>query len=284
MTSLLKEADYEEDKRVRWKHRKLKKRLIDFRMFLYDNLAYSTATNRFGKLLTFYRHYDIEIHPLPYISLKNVEVNDLNYKDLLTADIIQDSLIHSDDVMTAVILFMASSGTAKAETMSLTVQDFINATYEYHETNDIKEALAVLKHEKNVIPQFRVKRIKTNKYYYTFCSYEACSAIVKYLLSESNVNSSDKLFNRHPQTISTNLTKYNNILGLGKVGYYSRLRTHMLRKFHSNQLYNDGMDINLVDALQGRSKTKIRSSYFVENPKFLKKSYEDHLDVLLINK
>ncbi|MCF0225826.1 MAG: site-specific integrase, partial [Methanobrevibacter sp.] len=40
---LLEEAEQEEEQGVRWKHRKLKKRLIEFRGYLYDNYLKNSA-------------------------------------------------------------------------------------------------------------------------------------------------------------------------------------------------------------------------------------------------
>lgn len=55
----------------------------------------------------------------------------------------------------------------------------------------------------------------------------------------------------------------NHELGLGKVGEYVRLRSHMLRKFHASALYNDGMSLDKVNDLQGKAKNKTDQSYFM---------------------
>lgn len=57
----------------------------------------------------------------------------------------------------------------------------------------------------------------------------------------------------------------------------------MLRKFHASQLYNDGMPLEMVDALQGRSKDSTHTSYFMEDPKKLKQQYVEHMDAITIN-
>lgn len=41
--------------------------------------------------------------------------------------------------MKAIILFMSSSGCARRETLNLTVMDYMNATKEYHNTDNIME-------------------------------------------------------------------------------------------------------------------------------------------------
>ena len=57
----------------------------------------------------------------------------------------------------------------------------------------------------------------------------------------------------------------------------------MLRKFHSTPLYNERVPKELVDALQGRGKDQVHSSYFWENPEKLKEVYIENLNCLTIN-
>lgn len=70
MVELIKEAENEEEQGIRWKHRTLKKRLIQYRTYLYQNYMSSTAKVMFSKILTIYKHYEIEIHDLPKLSVK----------------------------------------------------------------------------------------------------------------------------------------------------------------------------------------------------------------------
>ena len=193
--------------------------------------------------------------------------------------------------MKAIILFMSSSGCAKKETLNLTIQDFIDATKEYHNSNDIYEVIKILKERNDVIPMFRLKRQKTNKYYYTFCSPEAVQALILYLLKldkdlkekDKKLNPENKLFPIHEDYVTILFGELNNTLKLGKKGTYNRLRSHMLRKFHASRLYNSGLTLDEVDALQGRRKDTTHSAYFMENPKQLKEKYIQHLDCLTIN-
>ena len=58
----------------------------------------------------------------------------------------------------------------------------------------------------------------------------------------------------------------------------------MLRKFHASSLYNDGMSIDKVNDLQGKSKSLTDQSYFMVNPDDLKMEYIEHLPCLLMSK
>ncbi|MBQ6344622.1 MAG: site-specific integrase [Methanobrevibacter sp.] len=284
---LLKEAEYEEELGIRWKKRKLKQRLINFRIYLHNNYLISTSKVYFQRILTLYRHYEIEIHDLPPISTKSAKMSKpITFEDLPTKEIINEAIKISNPIMKAIILFISSSGCARRETLNLTVGDFIDATFEYHNTNNINDALSILNDLEFIIPTFRIKRQKTNKFYFTFCSQESSKAIVDYLINErSDLKYEDPLFNLNLYYWNKYFNNINNELNLGKVGEYNRFRSHMLRKFHASSLYNEdnGLSLSEIDALQGRSKNNTHSAYFMENPNNLKKKYVKILDALLIN-
>jgi len=283
---LLKEADIEEDLCVRWKNRQLRQRLIKFRIYLYENYNISTSKVYFQRILTIYRHFEIEIHNIPPISTKSAKMSQpITFEDLPTKEIIKHAVEISNPIMKAIILFISSSGCARRETLNLTVGDFINATFEYHGTENIREALNILKERDFVIPIFRIRRQKTNKFYFTFCSHEAAIAIRKYLsYSNFDLNYEDPLFNLNLYYWNKYFDYINNKLNLGKVGEYNRFRSHMLRKFHASSLYNakEGLSLTEIDALQGRGKNSTHSSYFMENPNKLKEKYINSLSALSI--
>ena len=266
---LIQEADTEEEERIRWRDRKLKQRLLNFRQYLIENYKKNTIHSYFNAISAIYKHYEIEIGTLPLLNKKNINTPEpINYVDLPTKDIIKKALEIADNRMKAITLFLSSSGCAKRETLNLTIQDFINATKEYHNSDDIYEVINQIKDREDVIPMFRVKRQKTNKFYYTFCSPEAVNAIINYIItSEQKLTSEDKLFIIHENYVSMQFIELNNTLNLGKKGTYNRLRSHMLRKFHASQLYNNGLSLEEVDALQGRRKDSTHSAYFLEDPK-----------------
>lgn len=281
---LLKEADQEEELGIRWKNRKLKQRLINFRLYLQENYLISSAKVYFQRILTLYRHFEIEIHNLPAISSKSAKMSKpITFEDLPTKDIIKNAVEISNPVMRAIILFISSSGCARRETLNLTVGDFINATFEYHNTTNIDNALCILNNIDFIIPIFRIKRQKTNKFYYTFCSHEASNEIVDYLINLNlDLKHDDKLFDLNLYYWNKYFNEINNHLDLGKVGEYNRFRSHMLRKFHASSLYNikNGLTLFEIDALQGRGKNSTHSSYFMENPQNLREKYINSLNAI----
>lgn len=281
---LLNEAESEETKQIRWKNRKLKQRLLKFRNFLTQNYQKNYSRITFSRIITIYRHYDIEVHDLPPQSSKNYnEPIPITFKDLPTKNIIKRALVVSNPVMRALILFMISSGCARQESLNLTIESFINATQEYHDSNNVPEILNILEKENIIIPTFKLKRQKTNKYYFTFCSTEATKEIVSYLKTRKNLKPQDKLFQIHPASVTRNFIRINDKLKLGKIGTYNRFRSHNLRKFHASNLKNDGMLIDDVNTLQGKSRNAVDEAYYFENPEKLKTNYLSHVNAVTID-
>ena len=283
LPELLELAEQEEEDGIRWKNRSLKKQLIDYRNYLYNTHSSSTAKNRFTRIKTFYRHYDIEIHELPKFNTRNVKnTPPIQFKDIPDKEVIRSAIEVPPAVMKPLILFMSSSGCARAETLDLTIDSYIKATEEYHQGGTIKEIIETLNKITDVVPTFNILRRKTNKYYTTFCSPETVTAINHYLLTRENLTLNSQLFKVHETYLIELFENTNNALGLGKVGHYNRFRSHMLRKYQATTLFNDGMSIDTVNDLQGKSKNATDSAYFVRNVEDLKQEYISHLPALQI--
>ena len=279
MEDLIKEALNEERMMTPLKERKIKKRLLNYRTFLFNTgLSQNTIRSYFVKVKTFYSHFDIELPTLP--NAKYVKDYETNYLDLPSKEHIRMALEISTLDLQSVILFMSSSGTAKAETLSLSVNDFIAATKEYHQGDSLNEILNQLNKKDNVIPTFYLKRIKTDKYYYTFCSSEASKYIVRYLLTRQNLQLSDKLFDFTYSTLLARFQEINDYYNWGFKGKYRFFRSHTLRKFHAS---NIGLSAEYIDSLQGRSKNEIHSTYIKTNPKKLKEIYTSVMENVMIN-
>ena len=286
LVQLLKEAEDDEENGIRWKNRKLKQRLINFRLFLQENYLISTVKVHFQRILTIYRHHEIEIHNLPPMNIKNTnKLRPIMFEDLPTKEIIKDAVNIANPIMKAIILFISSSGCARQETLNITIQDFIDATREYHDSDDIYEIITILIKRNDVVPIFKLKRQKTNKFYFTFCSPEAVKYILDYLIiSKRKLKNNDKLFKTNLDYLNDYFKEINEFLDLGKVRKYNRFRSHMLRKFHASALYNheNGLSLEEIDALQGRGKDNTHSAYFMENPIKLKNKYIKVLNAILI--
>ena len=295
---LLEEADIEEEKGIRWKRRKLKQRLIDFRSHLYKNKSEGTAKLYFGDIQTLYRYFEIELQPLPKYTSKDIDKTyEMSYEDILTKEEIKDAYHEANNVVKCIILFASSSGISKIDILNQTVGSFINACG--LDGSNLQEQLQRLKNERCLIPTFRGYRQKTNKSYTTFCSPEATQHIVQYLIGRDakiklaykkgeseyeSLSSDDKLFDISESHFSRILKEINQKLNLGKVGKNSKFRCHALRKFQATTLINleNGFTIEEVDTLQGRSKDKTHRAYFHDSTDKLYKKYVDCVDELML--
>ena len=277
--SLIDEAIDEEERGVPLKSRAIKRRLVDFRAFLLDSdMSINTAKLYLSKIMTFYRHFDIE---LPYLNDIRRDGEYLSsYDDLPTKSDIRKACDISSLDFIAVILFISSSGCAKAETLSLTVGDFIKATEDYHDGGAIDDVLHSLENRREAVPIFYLKRVKTKKFYHAFCSPEATCHIVKCLLSRGSLSLEDKLFDFTDSSLIYNFKKVNDKLGFGFVGKYRFFRSHALRKYHAS---NIGLSADYIDALQGRAKTKVHEAYIKTNPKKLKEIYISAMHNVMIS-
>lgn len=284
LPELLQEAEREEDQQIKWKHRTLKKRLIEYRHFLMENYLKNTVDIYFRVVLSIYNYFEIEIGKLPGVDHRSFNnPTPITFKDLPDKDVIRAALEISNPVMKALILFMSSSGCARTETLNLTVQDYIDSVKEYVKSDDLTKIIETTNQIEDIIPTFNILRVKTKKYYTTYCSPEAVRAINNHLLSRSNLTPSSPLFKINPMYLLHKFKEINEELGLGKIGKYHRFRSHMLRKFHASALYNDGMSIDKVNDLQGKSKTLTDQAYFMVNPEDLKQEYINHLPALMMS-
>ena len=286
MWELIKEAEKEEEEGIRWKDRKLKKRLLAYREYLINNYLLTTAQSHLMKVRSIYRFYEIELQPLPYFSNKNVTLQTpLLYDDLPTKEIINQAIQLSTPLLKAVILFISSSGTGRIETTTLTIGEFVESLQEYTSETDIYKVISELYQRNDIIPMFKLKRKKINQYYYTFCSPEATSAIFEYLLTRKDLlHPNKKLFKINEKYLGDLLGDINDQLGLGKRSGFNRLRCHMLRKYHATNLSNEDNSLTEtdIDFLQGRSDSKTRQSYFFTDTKKLKRRYAESMNAVTI--
>ena len=285
LIDLLDEAEMEEDERIPQRRRKITTRLLGFRNHITEHYKKNSVKSMMTKTLTLYTTYGLEIPKLPRQSEKNMnDCPPISFKDLPDKEIIKASLRISNPLMTAIILFMSSSGSARTEMLNLTIQDFINATSVYHNSDNIYEVIDVLKKRDDIVPTFKIRRQKTDKWYYTFCSPEAVTAIVNYLLSvKKPLHNSDRLFNYHEVTVCYKFQEINDELGLGKKGTYNRFRSHMLRKFHASNLKNAGMSKEDINEMQGKGQNLVDEAYFFDDPNILREKYIDHMNAVTIN-
>lgn len=297
--NLITEADNEEEAGIRWKNRKIKKYLIDFRNYLYSCKSEGTTKQYMSDIKTIYRHFEIELHDLPTFRSKQIDKTyEMTYQDVLTKDELIDAFHEANNVVKCIILFTSSSGLSKVDLLNLTVGDFIEACNV--KNDELLEQLYNIKSQKDLIPCFIGERQKTSKRYVTFCSPEACNFIVQYLIGRdatirgehaagkgaySSLQYDDKLFDISESHLSYSLKKINNKLDLGFVGKHRKFKCHAMRKFHATTLLNirdNAFSVNEIDTLQGRSMDMTHRAYFHNDKDSLLQKYREHVDELML--
>ena len=176
----------------------------------------------------------------------------------------------STPLIKAYLLFAISTGCARREILNLTRKDYQDWV-RGHDPN-----------KEEIVPTIRLKRQKTNKHYSTFATPEAIREISHYL--ETRDDDDPELFRVHPKYLEVQFRQLNKRLGLGTLNGKAKLRTHTLRKFHASQLYNaeNGLTLDEIDSLQGRSKEITHQSYYFDNTTELRKKYIQNIDYVTI--
>ena len=276
LNELLLEAEQEEEDGVRWKHRTLRKRLIQYQNYLLKTYRYNTAKSYMTKLKTWYYDHDIEIGKLPPMNKKQGNVSEpITFDDLPTKEVLRKAYNLGTPVFKAILLFTISSGCGKQEVLNLKLDDYYNWIRPYTVEQVLTDGI-------DIVPTIRLRRQKTNKYYTTFCSPEAVREIATYL--QTRKDKSDRLFKISYRHLTQLFVNYNRLLGLGTINDTGILRMHMLRKFHASHLYNaeNGLSLDEIDSLQGRSKNITRESYYFNSTEDLKKKYIRNIEQVTI--
>ena len=274
----------EEDNRIPTRDRRIKKEMLGFREHLINDKSIKSAKSvrsYFSKVGTVFRHFGLEIPSLPQVKMDKGYVS--NYNDLPTHEMIRNACEQSPVDLKAIILFMSSSGSAKAETLSITVGMFLEGCADYLEEipteQNIPETIKALSDKHDIVPLIYLRRIKTDKWYYTCCSPEASYIIIESLKIRKNLQWNDKLFDYTPSLILTKFQEINDNNNWGYVGAYRRFRSHALRKFMAS---NIGLPRDQVDSFQGRAKDMIQEAYFKQDPQSLKKIYMNNMNRIMI--
>ena len=284
IVKLLNIAEKEENDNIRWKNTDTRRFLLNYREHLYSKHSVGTAKTYFSSILTFYRHFEIEIPQLPYFSTKNTfHYQQISYDKLPDREVLQQALNIAPQKMKPVILFLSSSGVSRIDAYNITIKDYLSATKEYHNSDDIYEAISQMNNI-DVIPTFFLTRQKTKQDYFTFCSHEAVKSINLYLLSrEDKLTNESKLFNISYRYIGKAFESINHKLNLGTVGAFNRIRAHMLRKYHASQLAEAGFSTEKINLLQGRKLQGVAHEAYIRiKPHVLKEEYIAALPFLVI--
>lgn len=291
-------AETEEDTGIPWRKSQLREYLIEFRGYLYNKYKSKTAKLYLTLIISIFRHYEFVIPKLPRFS-EDIEIMPILPEDIPDREMLQKCLEIAPKVVECFALFTSSSGMSRRDALNLKVKDYIEATKEYHHTDNVQEAIKTMQNtDIDIVPVFRdLTRQKTSVPYFTFCSPEAAKSINNYLLSRRvliynesgevvgsrDVEINDPLFDVSYQWIGDLFEEINSKLGLGKAGRYNRFTVHMMRRYHATQLHAAGMSEDKINLLQGRTpKSVIHESYIRVKAEDLKEEYIECLPYIVV--
>ena len=283
LTELIEEADAEEENHVRLSKTKLKKRILLFKKYLQDNNYNNSTINSYiTSIKTVYATFDITVPKIPHNKTRKQSYKEIIQKE----DIITALNTCTNNKHKAIILFMCSSGTGAGETCNLTIQDFIEATSEYHNETRIEHVITALQNREDIIPVWHITRIKTGVPYFTFSSPESVKAIIIYLkelLLQRPITNDEKLFGMLSHTLAIIFERLNDKCNFGWVKNTHRFfHSHGLRKFFATNMLSEGVSELVIDFWEGRTVNGTHSAYFNPSPEQLKRRYMNALNCVTI--
>ena len=280
---LIAEANQEEDAGIRKNKRKLKTRLVNFRGYLRTKgYAEKHIKTRFRNVKSFYKHNDIE---LPFIPEDTKQYDQqLRHDEVPTKDDIKRAIEATTSLRNrAIYLFMATSGSASAETRTFTVREWMLGTKEFHgETEDIQRALNKMNGEMEYIPVFPIIRQKKNLDYYTCITPEANQYIVNWLKTRKNLTLDDYVFNISENALGDAYRSVNDKLGWGRVkgGRFRYFSSHQMRRFNFNVFGIENESFAYM--IEGRKFSATSEAYFTRNPDKIRAKYREFVNDLTI--
>ena len=256
-------------------------RIESFQDYLINKgMVYGTIVVMIGRIKTIYTKNRII---LPYITPINPKTTKrreyIEYKDILTKEELRCALSHMRLPARARAMVMIQGGLSNAECESLTLDSFLEETFQYHQCHDPIQALKWLADENHpIIWVTKLVREKTKKPYYALIGAEAVNTIAEAKLYEVGLKKNkgilpNKLLNVHIASFGRTCREVSKRCGFPLVAEESKVRPHNLRRFHATYIkggvlsYEENTLTNMqIDELQGRGKTSVQDTYIKSNP------------------
>ena len=311
LSEILEIAEKEE-KELKWQKSTLYYFLTSFRKHLYDTLQPSTAQLYFTIIKTVLRYFDVNILPLKSFNTKRYPKVELTPEDIITQEELKVCANVKGPLLKAISLFMSSGGFSLVDALNLTIQDYLQAAQGYYNlpytnSSHIIPILHELNKRNDVVPVFnKLRRQKTGVQYTTFISPEAVNAVNNYLIyrEKKEIESIARYNKKHPDdpktypglqlhdplfdgsigSVERMFREANDAVGLGKAGNYVKFAPHMMRRYHTTQLYAAGLTEYEINLLQGRKSYEvIHQSYLRVKTETLKEKYIEALPYLVLD-
>jgi integrase len=293
---LIDEADLEEDVGIRLRKRKVRKYLIDFKEDLKNN---GLSTNYITHILTlvksFYHEFDIQLPRTYRRQSRSDKRKETTIDDLPTIEEIKKAIDYANTTYKSIILLGVSSGMSRAEIISLTFKNYYDAIPLKKYPKNMSELIDKVEEITNLIPIWKIVRVKTGHLYFTFSSLEASDAILEYLKElhrthpEYNPKPADTFFRNYNVPITNSAVsemyrRINQKAGLRKIGKRILVRPYSLRKYFATTLERNKFPHLMTRWLLGHNIDKKTNAYFKADSETLKEEYLTVLNQLSIEK
>lgn len=305
ISELIDEAEKEQESgKVKKRRRKVNERLGDFADHLVkEGKSVYTVRGYIESIKAIYNYCDIDTEKIGVPSPNKNKA----YEELITIDEIKLAVQSATIRDRAIILTHMSSGMGLSEVKGLTYGNFIKAVEEYtNKRGYIKpeDLISMLDGIEDIIPRWKMVRVKTDYPFITFTSPEATRETLRYLEYRQSrafpiTNEDDILFcstnpgkkgaNGVGQEISKKayvaiFQRLNDKLGFGKKeNTFRRFTSHELRRFFGTQCIRAGLDKMSTDWMMGHAIDEQDAAYFKIREDDLRKRYLKALPYLTLD-
>lgn len=269
LTELRKEAYTEQTTIPDKLERKINDRLEKYQEVLEDRgLMNLTIKTKLQTVRAFYREYDIDL-PKPYQFKRDKIIK--KGSDIVTMEHIRKAVNSTPNFKyKAIITTLASSGMRSKDLRFLTIQDFVDATSEYHDHEDINDVIPALE-GKRVIPCWEFDSKKTDTDTITFSSPESVEYTLNYLKQRKDLKNDYILFtsrNRGEYTVysrnslSEIFKSINDRLSFGQLpNSFHFFRAHKMRAFFGTTLNRNRVPYTVYKKMMGHRLNSVDGAY-----------------------
>jgi len=293
-TELIREAREDQTKHPWMDEREISDHFDSFVDYLQNDREFGNANikNIMTIIKMFYRYFEVKT---PEKEIKGVPKSYyVLYEDLPQYQDMQRLFQFCNVQYEALFTFMASTAMNYADASSITVKELIRAVNYYFKLSEIEETevnsleglYEISEKYPEIIPVWRMWRIKTDQQHITYSSPESLHNILFYMTSHPPENLEVPLFRaRGKQTrlgyeaVRVYLLRQNKNLGWkGKqVGNYSYVTSKSFRVFFANELDDEGLDYRKIRLMMGHKMAGVDRNYFKKNDKNLLEEYKKGL-------
>ena len=212
-------------------------------------------------------------------------------------DEIRRFMEYCNNAYKAILVMGLSSGMGRAEIISLTFKDLFEAISLKRYPMDIPEIIEKVKQKGNLVPKWKIRRVKTGHLYFTFSSPESIEKILIYLeelhykFPNFKPTPEDRLFrglNSNKPLKHSNIggmfSNMNTRKGGRKTNNLYVLRSHSFRKYFASTLEKNKVPHLITRRLLGHTVDGTTGAYFKIDLEDAKEEYIKVVDQLMTTK